>query len=312
MTFVSEQLCSILSTVLWILAVPPLLVGTIRKTKARLQNRIGAPLWQPFIDIAKLLRKEETLSETTSWMFRFSAVILMSISLLLAATAPWILPKFALAPCDIFFLLYSLATFRFFTLLLALDASSPFGTFAASREATLSFLVEPAAALSLAALAVRAHTSDLNLIFGQSAPDSPVLWLLSGSAFLLASLVDLSRMPIDDPTTHLELTMVHEALILESSGRNLGLIEGATWLKLAILLGLSCQCYLHAFPKVYLSSPVVLACISLTSLVLTGLALGTFESLTVKLHWRKAPEFIAYALTMAFVASIAALGTGVI
>lgn len=292
--------------------VPPLLIGTIRKTKARLQNRVGAPFWQPFIDITKLCRKQETVSKTASWAFRFSAATLLAISLYLALASPWTAPKLIIGPCDLFLFLYLLAAFRFFTLLLALDTSSPFGTFAASREATLSFLVEPAAVLSLAALAVNARTSDLNLIFGQMAPHNEMLWLISGSAFLLASLVDLSRMPIDDPTTHLELTMVHEALILEASGKNLALLEGATWLKFAVLLGISAQCFLHAVPRLYLSAPLLIAGASLTTLLLLSVGIGTFESLTVKLHWRKAPEFIAYALTLAFIASIVALGAGAI
>jgi formate hydrogenlyase subunit 4 len=236
--------------------------------------------------------------------------MMLSISLVLAASAPWIAPKYVFSPCDVFFLLYMLTAYRFLVLLLALDTSSPFGTFAAGREAALSFLAEPAAILSLASLAVRAHTSNLNLIFAQSTPDGAVLWFISGSAFLLASLVDLSRMPIDDPTTHLELTMVHEALILEGSGRNLALLEASTWIKLSILLGLSSQCYLHALPQIYLCGPFALAGASFIALFSVAVALGIFESLAVKLHWRKAPEFIAYALTLTFVASIIALGAG--
>ncbi|HEY9790532.1 MAG TPA: NADH-quinone oxidoreductase subunit H [Candidatus Obscuribacterales bacterium] len=307
-----EQIINIVVSVLSILIVPPLLIGTIRKTKARLQNRIGAPLWQPFIDMTKLFRKDETISKTASWAFRFSAATAMAISVYLAVTSPWTAPQLRLGPCDLFLFLYLLAAFRFLTLLLALDTSSPFGTFAASREATLSFLVEPAAVLSLAALAVAAHTSDLNLIFGAGAPHNGMLWVISGSAFLLAGLVDLSRMPIDDPTTHLELTMVHEALILEASGKNLALLEGATWLKFAVLLGVSAQCFLHAFPRLYANGSVVEAAASITMLLLLAVSLGTFESLTVKLHWRKAPEFIAYALTLAFIASIVALGAGAV
>jgi len=297
-----------LFSLLCLFFVPPLMVGTIRKTKAHLQNRVGAPVWQPILDMIKLLRKRETVSGTTTWIFRFSAASLISIAIVLAIMAPWVAPKVSFGSCDIFVIVYLLAAFRFFTLLLSLDTASPFGTFAASREATLSILVEPAIVLSLAALAVQAHTSDLNVVFNQLGAGNAILFAMSGAALLIASLVDLSRMPIDDPTTHLELTMVHEALILEASGKNLALIELAGWLKLSIMLGLSCQCFLHALPRI--QNPILGSACSLVALAVMGVGLGIFESLSVKLHWRKTPEFIAYALTLAFVAAFASLGVG--
>lgn len=132
--------------------VPPFLTGVIRKTKARLQNRIGAPLLQPFFDLVKLFRKEETLSNTASWVFRFSAALSVAVAFYLAIVVPWSAPRLQFWPCDLFLLLYLFAGMRLFTLLAAMDTASPFGAIAASREATLSFLVEPAAILSLAAL----------------------------------------------------------------------------------------------------------------------------------------------------------------
>lgn len=292
--------------------LPSFVTGLIRKIKARLQNRIGPPLWQSLFDLLKLFRKDETVSETASWVFRFSAATGPCIVLYLAFITPWIEPGPNLAPCDLFFLLYMFAAMRLLTLLASMDTASPFGAFAASREATLSFLVEPAAILSLAALGVAAQSSDLNVIFATLASKHVALWVLSGSAFFLASLVELSRMPIDDPTTHLELTMVHEAMILEASGKNLALIEYATALKLCILLGLSAQCYLHAFPNIHLLNTPALAGVSLAALTLLALIVGVFESIAVKLNWRKAPEFIAYALTLSFVASMIAVGANLL
>lgn len=289
--------------------VPPFLTGVIRKTKARLQNRIGAPLLQPFFDLVKLFRKEETLSNTASWVFRFSAALSVAVAFYLAIVVPWSAPRLQFWPCDLFLLLYLFAGMRLFALLAAMDTASPFGAIAASREATLSFLVEPAAILSLTALGVVAQSSDLNVIFASTEHKHLSLWLLSGTAFLLASLVELSRMPIDDPTTHLELTMVHEALILEASGKNLALLEYANSLKLCVLFGISAQCYLHAVPGVFSLDPLVVGCASFMVLCLLACLLGVFESLAVKLNWRKAPEFIAYALTLSFVASIVAAGT---
>lgn len=292
--------------------LPPLVVGIIRKTKARLQNRIGSPFYQPVFDLVKLFKKNETVSTTTSWIFRFSAAANVAIVLYLAVTAPWIGSKLHLGSCDLFLLLYLFGAMRLCTLLAAMDAASPFGAFAASREATLSFLVEPASMLSLAALALTAQSSDLNVIFAATDNRHTILWLLSGSAFLLASLVELSRMPIDDPTTHLELTMVHEALIIEASGKNLALLEYANALKLCILLGLSSQCFLHAVPSVYSLNAASQALASTGALMIVAIFLGIFESTAVKLNWRKAPEFIAYALTLSFMASIVAVGANAV
>ncbi len=294
------------------LLAPPLTLGTIRKVKARLQSRVGAPLWQPIFDIFKLLRKDETLSKTASWVFRFAAAVNCSIALYLIVAVPWLQPKPDWGGLDIFTLIYMLAAIRMFTLLAAMDTGSAFGAFAASREATLSFLVEPASVLSLAALGIVNNSAQLNVIFGfhSTHPFHPGLWAISGTALLLASLVELSRMPIDDPTTHLELTMVHEAMLIEASGRNLLLFEYANVLKLAVLFGLSAQCYLHLVPLPPDSGWGVYAVGSLVMLLAVAAAVGVFESLAVKLHWTKAPDFIAYAITFAVVGSILALGTG--
>ncbi|PWU03609.1 MAG: hypothetical protein C5B53_00235 [Candidatus Melainabacteria bacterium] len=291
-----------------IFILPPSLLGLIRKVKARLQNRTGAPIWQPILDLAKLLQKRETVSNTASWVFRFAAATNASLALYLAVVLPWISPRPYAGPCDLFMVIYILAAMRFFTILAAMDTGSAFGAFAASREATLSFLVEPAAVLSLAALAIPSQSSDLIVIFSNSVDHYPALWLLSGTAFLLASMVELSRMPIDDPTTHLELTMVHEAMILEASAGNLALFEFANAVKLAVLFGLTSQCYLHALLNLGTVSPFANVCLSLGSLLAVAAGVGAFESVAVKLYWRKAPEFIAYALTLALLACIVTLG----
>jgi formate hydrogenlyase subunit 4 len=289
---------------------PALASGWIRKIKARLQGRIGPPIWQPLFDLLKLLKKGETLSQSASWMFRFAAAANVAIVFYLAVLTPWFSPKPTFGASDIFMLLYLLAGMRLLTLLAAMDTGSSFGAFAASREATLSFLVEPAAILSLVALAVVARSADLNVVFSTplegAAPAA--VWILAGSALFLASLVDLSRMPIDDPTTHLELTMVHEAMILEASGKNLALLEYTNSVKLLVLLGISAQCYLHAIPGFSRLSLLSQAGMSCGAIIALLTLIAVFESVSVKLAWRKAPEFIAYSLTLALIASLVALG----
>ncbi len=203
-------------------ALPPLVPGVLRKIKAYLQNRIGASIFQPYYDIYKLLCKGETVSDTASWIFRNSSAINLSVLLLIAICVPWLSFKPNFNGADIILVIYMFALARFFTVLAALDTGSAFGGFGASREVTLAMLVEPAIMLCLASLACTAGSTDLNVIFSYSnhtMAHSSALWFMAGLGLFLASLVELSRMPVDDPTTHLELTMVHEAMILENSGQ---------------------------------------------------------------------------------------------
>jgi len=236
------------------------------------------------------------------------------VMILLAGLIPWISLKPCISGDDLFLVLYMFALSRFFAILGSLDAGSAFGAFAASREATLSFLVEPASMLALVSLGIVSKSSSLSTIFSFDASHSPgsVVWLMAGCAIFIASLVELSRMPIDDPTTHLELTMVHEAMILEASGRNLALIEYAHALKMTVLLGMVAQCFMHAVPKSYGLSTSALAGFSFAGILIMAAVIGVIEGLTVKLRWRRAPEFIAYSLTMSFLACLVSIGEGAI
>ncbi len=310
-----RQLLSSIAFAFSLLFLPFLTLGTIRKVKARLQNRIGPPLLQPLFDVLKLFSKGETISQTMSWLFRSSAVINLAIMLLIAALVPWLCFKPACPGADLFLIVYLFALSRMFTILASLDAGSAFGAFGASREATLSMLVEPATVLSLASIGVLAHSSDLNVIFSFTDTEliqQPVRWLLVGTAIVLSSLVELSRMPVDDPTTHLELTMVHEAMILEASGRNLALIEFGHALRMSILFGLAAQCYMRALPGVWDMSPLAQAALNIAGVLLIAGGVGVFESVAVKLQWRKVPEFIAYCMTMSLLAGMLAIGGGII
>ena len=301
--------------IVYLILIPPLLLGTIRRTKAGLQNRIGVPIYQVFFDLAKLCRKGETLSKTLSWMFRTAFAMNFAFLVSLAIFLPWTVAKPHFAGVDLFYVVYVFAAARFLTLLAALDSGSAFGAFGASREVTLALMVEPASMLSLAALAVLNQTSDLTAIFAFGAHPSPTttgIWLFSGVAIFLAGLVELSRMPIDDPTTHLELTMVHEAMILEASGRNLALIEYGHALKMTMVFGLVSQCLLHAIPAVYHLPEALRAVLSLAGIFLIAISLGFAETVMVKLRWRRNPDFIAYSLTMSMLACFVAIGRGIL
>lgn len=250
------------------------------------------------------------MSTTTTWIFPASSALGVAVMLLVACLVPWLPFKPDIPGDDLFLLLYLLALVRFMAILAALDAGSAFGAFAASREAYLAMLVEPAMFLSLAALGLMAHSSNLSAIFSLSHRCSlyelPV-WLAAGIAFFLASIVDLSRMPVDDPSTHLELTMVHEAMILENSGKNLALIEFAHGLKLVILYGLCAQCFLHAATNVWRPNEIAVSVLSVAGIFVMAFVTAMIESVATKLQWRRLPEFIAYALTMSLFAVAGAL-----
>jgi formate hydrogenlyase subunit 4 len=299
--------------VLLVIAVlPPCTIGVIRKTKATLQARIGASIFQPLLDLAKLLMKGEVVSEHSSWMLRGAAAANVGLIILIALATPWIPGIPALLPMDIFLLVYLFVVLRFLTVLGALDTASPFGGFAASREVTLAVLVEPAVILCLAALAVVAHTTSLQDIFAFSSPvmqDKGGLWVMVACGLYLSSLVELSRMPADDPTTHLELTMVHEAMILENSGPNLALAEYANAVKLVVLFGLCGQCLLHAVPTFWSLRPELQAVCGLVSVVAMAGLTAVIEATFTKLRWTKLPDFIAYAVTFGLLSAAFAVGT---
>lgn len=290
-------------------------MGVLNKTKARFQNRIGAPVLQSFFDFIKLARKQETLSDTATWLFRVSSALNISYVLIVATILPWMCFKPPASGADLFLVVYLLAFSRLLTILAALDTGSSFGAFAASREATLAILVEPAVVLSLVSLGLIAKTSDLNVVFSfanSQLSAQPAVWLFAGTGILFSSLVELSRMPVDDPTTHLELTMVHEAMIIESSGKNLALVELAHAVRMTIFFGFTVQCYMRIFPAVWHLSTLSQAIINISGIIALAVILGIFESLSVKLQWRKVPEFIAYCLSMSLFASLIAIGAGLI
>lgn len=290
-----------------ILILPLLLVGIIRKVKALMQNRIGAPILQPFYDLAKLLRKSETISETASWIFIWTPRVGLAVAVITALLVPWssvILPLSWASATNFPLVIYLLALGKFLTMLAAIDTGSAFGGLGASREATISMLVEPTLVIGVGALALGAKSTNLLTIY--TAQTSPFIAVLVGSALVLVALAELSRMPVDDPTTHLELTMVHEAMILEYSGRSLALIEYATALRTCIFLGLATQTLFHAWP-LYQALPMLLRYpIGLAGLMALGAVVAVAEGILVRLKWRSVPNFLAFAAVMSLLAALIA------
>lgn len=294
------------------MTLPLLLIGFIQKIKAKLQNRIGAPLLQPFYNTFKLLNKGQILSEDASFIFRLGILINFCLATYLIYSVAWLNFAPVLRDMDIFFFVYILATARFFSILSALDTGSPFGAFGGSREATLAFLVEPAMVLCLVAPCILYGSSSISQIFSFSSNQSqsvqnPMVWIFASAGLFLVGLVELSRMPIDDPATHLELTMVHEAMTLEASGRSLALSEIAYSFKLVIFLGLVVQCALHSIYFLLPKNEWIIFGMSVVGIFVLALLVATLETVLVKLKWNRCSDFIAYAITMGLFACIAAL-----
>ena len=295
-------LLSLLVYVMHILVVPLLLIGFVGVVKARLHNRRGPSIVQPFWDMAKLLTKSETISETSSGIFLLAPVLNLAAVVAASLMVPWLGLSSPITG-DLFLVVYVLAAGKFVMGLAALDTASAFGAIGASREAAVSVNAEPALLLGLAALGVHAHSSRLAALLAP-APGNELTAILAALVVLAAwiSIVaDLSRMPVDDPATHLELTMIHEALILENSGRNLALIEFAVALKTAMLIGLVAQIIQMVLPH---SSAAVSYIITLLLLVGAAISLAVSETVLVKLSWKRVPNLQSFGIGAAVLACL--------
>ena len=285
-------------------ALAPLLVGWIRKLKARLQNRRGAPVLQPYRDLRKLLLKEARVAHTASPLFRAAPYIVFVAIWLAAATVPLVavsLPTAAIA--DIIVLVGLLALARFFLALAGMDVGTAFGGMGASREMLVSALAEPAMLMAVFTLAMSAHSTNLASVIdyqlGAFALRPSFLFALGG--LTLVALAETGRIPVDNPATHLELTMIHEAMLLEYSGRHLALMEWAAQIKLLLYGALIANIF---FPWGIARSfaPADLG-IGLAAVVLKLLALGAAlalgETVLAKMRLFRAPAFLNLALLLA-------------
>jgi formate hydrogenlyase subunit 4 len=235
----------LVTAVQWLVVVAgaPLLVGVIRKTKARLQGRRGAPVWQPYLDFRKLLAKETIISENTSWIFRFTPYVVFATMLLSAFIVPVLTSAGPLQFLgNIILLMYVFLLGTFFLALAGLDAGSSFGGMGSSREMAIAALAEPTVMIAIFAIALRAGSTGLGEMISRSVSDRLLLLnpghLLAFLSLFIVALAETGRLPVDNPSTHLELTMIHEAMILEYSGRYLALIEWASAIKLFLFLTL--------------------------------------------------------------------------
>lgn len=287
------------------LALAPLLLGVVNRTKALVAGRRGKPLLQVYFDVAKLLRKGAVFSTTTSWVFGLGP----SLGLAAVAAALFLAPQGGLPGLlsfsgDFVLLAYLLAAGRLATMLSALDTGSSFEGMGASREAAFGALAEPALFLSLAALAAHRGGLTLHAMLAGSAPHDlaalePVPALVALSLFVVL-LAENCRIPVDDPATHLELTMVHEVMVLDHGGPDLGLIEYAAALKLWLYCALVAGVLLPSLPgRLWPDSLLALAVI-----LALGAAVGLVESAMARLRLARVPQLLSWAAALSALALI--------
>jgi formate hydrogenlyase subunit 4 len=285
---------------LLIICMPPLLFGVINRTKATFAGRTGAPLLQPYYDLFRLLRKGSVFSRTTTWVFRAGPVVSMAATF----TAAMLIPLGNHAPPlsfngDMILFVYLLALGRFFTTSAALDTGSSLEGMGAAREVTFSCLAEP---ILFAALLVLSRLSGSLSLTGILTHSSTALWINSGATLILlvASLffVLLSencRIPFDDPNTHLELTMIHEVMVLDHSGPAFGMILYAASLKLFILGAF----FLHVLLPLRVDSSMLDWLVFLMSMVLLAVGIGVVESIMARFRLVRIPQMLLAACVLA-------------
>ncbi|MCI0654238.1 MAG: NADH-quinone oxidoreductase subunit H [Methylococcaceae bacterium] len=230
-------LLNLLETLLFI-AVAPLFAGWIKWLKCLAQNRMPPAPWQPYRDLAKLFRKETLVAEQASWIFHISPYIIFSVAVLAVTIVPFVsvnLPTSAIA--DVIVLVGFFALARFFQALAGLDIGTAFGGMGSSREMAIASLAEPAFLMAVFTLSVSASTTNLSAAIEYHLAHPNFIrpsYVFAALALMLVAIAETGRIPVDNPATHLELTMIHEAMILEYSGRHLALIEWAAQIRLMI------------------------------------------------------------------------------
>ena len=297
-------LLALLQTALFVTAAP-LLVGWLRFLKARLQNRRAPSLFQPYRDLTKLFNKEPLVADTASPIFRAAPYIVFSVTVLTAAVIPLIavhLPTAAIA--DVIVLVGFLALGRFFLALAAMDVGTAFGGMGASREMTVSSLAEPAMLMAIFTLTMTAQSTNLSHAIDFLLSQGLVLrpsFMFATVALALVAVAETGRIPVDNPTTHLELTMLHEAMILEYSGRHLALMEWAAQVKLMIYGVLIANIFLPWGIATRLEPEALLIGLGAIAAKLMVLAvlLAVSETVLAKMRLFRAPEFLNLAFLMA-------------
>ncbi|MDP3860907.1 MAG: NADH-quinone oxidoreductase subunit H [Phaeovulum sp.] len=294
-----------------VVALAPALMGLVRKVKARMLRRRGASIFQPYRDILRLMRKEVVLAENASWLFRVVPYMVFAATWVAAA----LVPTFAVGlqfnwTADLIAIVALLGSARFFLALAGMDVGTAFGGIGASREMMIASMAEPAMLLAVFSVSLVAGSTQLSTVAAYMATEDVGLRVSLGLALValvIVALAENARIPVDNPTTHLELTMVHEAMVLEYSGRHLAMIEIAAALKLLLYISLIGCIFvpwgIAGEAAGVMSYPLALG-FYLGKLALGGVALGVFEVSIAKMRVFRVPDFLGAALMLGLLGTL--------
>ena len=296
---------------LLVLLLAPLLTGFVRKIKARFLRRRGPPLIQPYRDLVRLMRKEVVLAYNASWLFRINPYIIFAGTWVAAALVPTFGSGLLFSwSADLIAVIAFLGSARFFLALAGLDVGTSFGGIGSSREVMIASLAEPAMLITVFSVAMIAGSTQLSTIvafMGSSAVGLRVSLGLALFALIMVALAENARIPIDNPATHLELTMVHEAMVLEYSGRHLALIDLASELKLLLyvsLIGCMFVPWGIAGPEAGLVAIAIGIGSYLAKLAAGGVLLAIFETSIAKMRVFRVPAFLGAALMLGLLGTL--------
>jgi formate hydrogenlyase subunit 4 len=298
-------------------AITPLLVGVMRQVRARMEGRVGAGLLQPYRDVRKLLAKEPLRAEGSSIVLIAAPLVLLVSSLMVVALVPLVTTAYIPSiPSDLFVVVSLLLIGTVALALLGLDSGTAFGGMGSSRHMMIAALVEPTVLMSVYALSIPVGSSTLSrIVLARGADVTRVVTpagLLAVVALVVVVLAETGRLPVDNPSTHLELTMIHEGMILESAGRDLAWLELGSWLRLTALLGLVVNLALPwglADTAQPLALLIAVAALGAKLLVAGGL-IAAAEVFMAKVRLFRVPELLAGSFVLAFLAVTASYLAG--
>jgi formate hydrogenlyase subunit 4 len=294
-----------------VLLLAPLLTGLVRKLKARMLRRIGPPVIQPYRDLVRLMRKEVVLADTASWLFRVIPYFIFAATWVAASLIPTFRTGLLFSwSADLIAIIALLGSARFALALAGLDVGTSFGGIGSSREVMIASLAEPAMIMIVFTLALVVGSTQLSTMAGFMA--SPAVGLrvslgLALVALIMVAIAENARIPVDNPATHLELTMVHEAMVLEYSGRHLALIELSAALKLLLYISLIACLFAPwglAAPGGGIGALAVGVLAYLGKLAGGGFLLALFETSIAKMRVFRVPEFLGAALMLGLLATL--------
>jgi formate hydrogenlyase subunit 4 len=294
-----------------VLLAAPLLTGVVRKVKARLLRRRGPSVLQPYRDLIRLLRKEVVLAHNASWLFRLTPYLVFAATWVAAA----LVPTFAMGlhfswSADLIAITALIASARFFLALAGMDVGTSFGGIGSSREVMIASLAEPAMIMITFTLALIAGSTQLsNIAAFMLSPDAglSVSLGLALVALIIVAIAENARVPVDNPATHLELTMVHEAMVLEYSGRHLAMIELASALKLLLYVSLIAAIFVPWSVAPPGAAPAAIAAGAAAYLLkraVCGVMLAVFETAIAKMRVFRVPQFLGAALMLSLLATL--------